>query len=64
MAARSAVSSTGCSDRITVSPLVWEDVTFFTSQVRRTTSLMWLSHMPQAIPSIFRIVSIMMIPPI
>ena len=42
---------------MTVSPLVWEDDTLLTCAVLRTTSLMWLSHMPHIIPWTFKIVS-------
>ena len=41
---------------MTVSALEWEEETFFTGKVRRMTSLMWLSHMPHIIPSIFKVI--------
>ena len=57
MALRSASMSSGCSERMTVSHLVWEDDTYWMLAVLRTTSLMWLSHIPHIMPSIFKIVS-------
>jgi hypothetical protein len=39
---------------MTVSPFVWDDVTFFTGNALRTASLMWDSHMPHIIPSTFK----------
>ena len=41
---------------MTVSPLVWEEVTFSTCAVLRTTSLIWLSHIPHIIPFTFSVV--------
>ena len=57
MAARQASSLMAPSERMTVCPLKWEDVTFFTGRAFQTASLMWLSHMPHIMPPIFRSIS-------
>ena len=51
MAAQSALASGGCPERITVSPVLCEDLTFTTPQTLRTASLTWLSHMAHIMPS-------------
>ena len=45
-----ALSSSGCSVRITVSFLLREEVTFLTGNALRTMSLTWLSHMLHIMP--------------
>ena len=50
IAARRVFSSSGAWERITVSPLEWEEETFSTENAARTVSLMWASHMEQAMP--------------
>ena len=56
MAAFRAAMSSGWAETMTVSPFVWEEVTFSTCTVLRTTSLTWLSHMPHIMPSTFSVV--------
>src|SRR5699024_6966868 len=55
-AAASSAWPSGSSARMTHSPFLWEEVTFFTRKARRTVSLTWASHMLQAMPSIFAVV--------
>ena len=51
-----AASGISVSERMTVWPLLCEDVTFLTGKAVRTASLMWLSHMPHIMPSIFSVI--------
>jgi len=55
---RIAASSSGSSLRMTASPFLWEEVTFFTLHPLRIASFTWDSHIPQAMPSIFTLVSV------
>src|SRR5699024_2143640 len=55
-AAASSAWPSGSSARMTHSPFLWEEVTFFTRKARRTVSLTWASHMLQAMPSICAVV--------
>ena len=49
------------SERITVSPFVCDDETFFTAKLRRMQSFMCDSHIPHIMPSILRTVLIIFI---
>lgn len=58
MTCRSLSSSGAASARITVSPLLWEDVTFAAGKARRTALFTWLSHLPHIMPSTFPVIFI------
>lgn len=48
---------------ISVSFLVWEELTFFTSKAFSMASFMCFSHIPHIMPSMFRTVFVMLITP-
>ena len=51
-------------ERITVSPLKWEDETFSTGNAARMASLMCASHIEQAMPETLTVVWIIFVPPV
>ena len=61
MAVFSFASSTGPSEMITVSPLLWEEVTLSTWKAFLTASFTWDSHIPHIMPSTFTVVLIMLL---
>lgn len=62
MTSLSCCSEISCSVKITACFFVWELETFLTEKCFRIVSLIWDSHMLQAIPSIPMVIFLIMIP--
>lgn len=57
-------SPSGSFERITVSPLEWDEETFSTENAARMASLMCASHIEQAMPETLTVVWIIFVPPV
>ena len=58
------IPPSGSFERITVSPLEWDEETFSTENAARMASLMCASHIEQAMPETLTVVWIIFVPPV